>query len=115
MARGVPGGSATAPLCRDVDQAGLRPPVGRAGLLLVVNLRVYARGGSPSERQPAIMLGKPHVARVDAEPHADAEADRDQHHVAAPHILGVEAADEISMALGLGIAAEQILAVVEVV
>src|SRR5471032_3316713 len=57
----------------------------------------------PLERQPAIVLGEAHIAGIDAEAQADAEADRDQHHVAAPHILGVEAADEISVALCLGI------------
>ena len=51
------------------------------------------------ERDPAVALGKAHVAGVDAEPHADAQPDRDQHDVAAAHILGVEAADEIGMAL----------------
>src|SRR4051812_41227679 len=61
----------------------------------------------PSERQPPVVLGEAHIAGIDAEPHADPQADRDQHDVAAPHILGVEAADEISVALGLRIAAEE--------
>src|SRR4051795_13105138 len=60
----------------------------------------------PLKRQPAIVLGEAHIAGIHAETHADAEADRDQHDVAAAHILGVEAADEISVTLGLGIAAE---------
>src|SRR5687767_11786109 len=70
---------------------------------------------APSERQPAVALGEAHVAGVDAQPEADAEPDRDQHHVAAPQILGGEAADEIGVALGAGEALEQLLAVVEVV
>src|SRR4051794_20688247 len=45
----------------------------------------------PLERQPAVVFGEAHIAGIDAEPHADAEADRNQHDIAAPHILGVEA------------------------
>jgi hypothetical protein len=60
-------------------------------------------------------LREAHVPGVDAQPQPHAEPHRDQHHVAAAQIARVESADHIGIALRARIAAEQALAVVEIV
>ena len=50
------------------------------------------------ERQPVVLFGEFHVAGIDAEPQADAEADRDQHDIAPPQIAAGKPADDIGIA-----------------
>lgn len=68
-----------------------------------------------SEGHPALFFAEFHIADIGAEPRADADADRDQHHVAAAQIARVEAADEIGGAFARRIAFVEILAVEQIV
>src|SRR3546814_14660972 len=69
--------------------------------------RAEARAVAPlasrgSERQPALLLAELHIADIGAEPCADADAERDQVHIAAPHIGGVATAHTIGGAFAGG-------------
>ena len=68
-----------------------------------------------SERQPLLFLGELHVARIDPEPQPRTDPDRDQHHIAAPQIAGMQAADEIGLPLARAKALEDVFAVVKVI
>src|SRR3546814_11711405 len=46
------------------------------------------QAGRSSEGQPILFLAKFHIADVGAEPRADADADRDQHHIVAAQGIG---------------------------
>src|SRR3546814_2693041 len=55
------------------------------------------------------------MADVGAEPRADADADRDQHHIVAAQVARVEAADQIGGALARRVTLVEILAVEEII
>ncbi len=71
--------------------------------------------GLLSEWQPILFLAELHIADVRAEPCADADADRDEHDVAAAQIARVEAADQIGGAFARRITLVEVLAVEEVI
>src|SRR3989344_9412896 len=69
----------------------------------------------PSERDEVPLAGEFHVTGIDAEAQAQPHAHRDQHHIAAAQIAGVEPADQIGRALTRAEALVQVLGVVEIV
>src|SRR3546814_2783924 len=73
------------------------------------------QAGRSSEGQPILFLAKFHIADVGAEPRADADADRDQHHIVAAQVARVEAADQIGGALARRVTLVEILAVEEII
>src|SRR3546814_19270597 len=69
------------------------------------------QAGRSSEWQPVLLLAKFHIADVGAEPRADADADRDEHHIVAAQVARVDAADQIGGAFALRVTLLEILAV----
>src|SRR3546814_17434071 len=69
------------------------------------------QAGRSSEWQPVLLLAKFHIADVGAEPRADADADRDEHHIVAAQVARVEAADQIGGAFARRVTLVEILAV----